>query len=207
MSEPEVSDRDLLQAWRVGDSQAGSQLLERHFAGVVRFLRAGNNLSRDEMTDLVQKTMLGCVESRDRLPEGTPFRVYLYGIAGRVLANALRAEYRERRRADKAWVDPSVRSPSQVAAWREEERLLLKALHTIPRDLQLVVQLHYWERMTMEQIAEVCDVPAGTVKSRLRRARAAVAEAIEGAGTDEALSKSTVDGFERWAASVRKHLD
>ncbi|MEM6990619.1 MAG: RNA polymerase sigma factor, partial [Myxococcota bacterium] len=200
-------DRALLDAWRVGDAQAGSQLLERHFAGVVRFLRAGNNLSRDEVTDLVQKTMLGCVESRDRFPDGTPFRVYLYGIAGRVLANAFRAEYRDRQRAVKAWVDPSARSPSQVAAWREEERLLLGALHQIPRDLQLVVQLHYWERMTMEQIAEVCAVPTGTVKSRLRRARTAVAEQIEAGNADEALSRSTIHGFERWANSVRKHLD
>ncbi len=196
-------DRELLEAWRAGDETAGNALLERHFATLLRFLRAGHTFDRSQVTELVQRSMVACVESRERVPDDVTFRAYLLGIARRVVADTYRADHRQRARETKAWVEPSVRSPSQVVAAREEERLLLRALQELPRDLQVVIQLHYWEQMRTEDIAVVCDIPTGTVKSRLRRAREQLHAAMRTLTRDDALFESTTQGLERWAAALR----
>jgi RNA polymerase sigma-70 factor (ECF subfamily) len=46
-----------------------------------------------------------------------------------------------------------------------------EALRRLPVELQVVVELHYWEEQSTAEMAEVLEVPQGTVKSRLRRAR------------------------------------
>ena len=207
MTEEDALDRRLLEAWRAGDDAAGNSLLERHFSTLLRFLRAGHSFDRSTVTELVQRSMVACVESRERVPDDVTFRAYLLGIARRLVADTYRADFRQQARDAKAWVQPSVHSPSQVVAAREEERLLLRALRKLPRDLQVVIQLHYWEQMTTEEISAVCEIPAGTVKSRLRRAREQLSDAMQSMTTDNALFESTIHGLERWAAALRDRED
>lgn len=203
MSDEDDFDRALLQAWREGDENAGNKLLERHFGTLLRFLRAGHSFPRSEIAELVQRSMVACVESRERIPDGVSFRAYLLGIARRLVADTYRTEYRERAREVKPWPGPSIASPSQIVAAREEERLLLRSLESLPRELQIVIQLHYWEQMSTEEIASVCEIPSGTVKSRLRRARERLLEAMRTLATDTALFESTAHGLDRWAAALR----
>lgn len=200
-------DRRLLDDWRAGDDQAGNKLLERHFGTVVRFLRAGFGLTKTELSELVQRTMVACVESKERIPEGVSFRAYLLGIARRQMANAHREVYRAEARARIKGPEASVVSPSTVAAAREEERLLLTALRMLERDLQVVVLLFYWEQLSTIEIGAVCDLPTGTVKSRLRRAREQLLHQMRTLTPDDALYQSTVHGLERWAISLRDKID
>lgn len=200
-------DRELLAAWRAGDDQAGNRLLERHFGTVVRFLRAGYALQKSELSELVQRTMVACVESKERIPEGVSFRAYLLGIARRQMANAHREVYRAEARARIVGPEASVVSPSNVAAAREEERLLLTGLRALERDLQVVILLFYWEQLTTAEIGVVCELPPGTVKSRLRRAREQLLEKMRTLTLDDALYQSTVHGLERWAISLRDKID
>lgn len=203
-SDEDADDRKLLEAWRKGDDASGNALLERHFGTLLRFLRAGHAFERAEVTELVQRCMVACVESRERVPDDVSFRAYLLGIARRLVADTYRAGHRARARDAKAWPEPSVRSPSQVVAARQEERLLLRGLQQLPRELQVVIQLHYWERMRVGEIARVCDIPDGTVKSRLRRAREQLEAAMRTLTADDALLHSTTHGLERWAAALRE---
>ena len=58
------------------------------------------------------------------------------------------------------------------------------ALRHLPLDLQVVVELHYWEEHSTAQIATVLEVPQGTVKSRLRRARALLENLLDAQDTE-----------------------
>ncbi|MCA9663472.1 MAG: RNA polymerase sigma factor, partial [Myxococcales bacterium] len=179
----EVDDAALVDRWRAGDREACRALFDRYYAAIARFFR---NKVRGGDEDLVQICFLRCFEGIVRLRERVAFRAYLFGIA----CNVLREHYRrgrgeaERRDLD----DRSVRElvgdggpwPS-VGSWlaaREEHRLLLEALRRLPLEHQILVELFYWEGMRVREIAEVVGAPEGTIKTRLRRGRALLEEAL-----------------------------
>ena len=72
------ADIELLEAWRAGDTRAGQALLSRHIRRLYLFF---SNKIGDDVSDLVQRTMLGVVEGRDRLRDDAAFRPYLLRIA------------------------------------------------------------------------------------------------------------------------------
>ena len=91
--------------------------------------------------DLVQRTFLACLEAGDRLDDVRSFGAYLFGIARHELIQHLR----RRGRGPEDSVDDlrdGGGSPSRVAAEKEEERLLLRALRRLPVDLQIAIELY-----------------------------------------------------------------
>jgi RNA polymerase sigma-70 factor (ECF subfamily) len=172
-----ASDTELLDAWRGGDATAGRELFERHADAVSCFFR---NKVGDEREDLIQRTFLACVEARDRIREGRSFRAYLLRIARHELYDHFAA----RARRDSDPLSTSVRqydvTPSGVVATQQRDQLLLIALQHLPLELQACLELHYWEELTMAELAEVFDVAPGTAKSRLFRARELLREALVG---------------------------
>jgi RNA polymerase sigma factor (sigma-70 family) len=204
-----VADPDddaLLEAWRDGDAEAGRTLVARHFAGVYGFF--ATKLDAD-VDDLLQQTFLAVVEARDRVT--TSFRAYLFGIA----RNQLMRHFRDVRPGDESVgrLPAPATSIAEVLARRREQKLLLQALRRLPLDLQIAVELSYFEGLSDRELATVLAMPVGTLKSRLRKARGLLAAAMtelannsprrgEWANADELL-ESTSTGFDRWMASIR----
>jgi RNA polymerase sigma-70 factor (ECF subfamily) len=192
---------ELLARWRAGDAESGNRLFERHFESVYRFF---NHKVGAEAADLVQKTFLDCLEGRERFGGRSSFRTYLFAIA----RNELFAHYRARsQRLELDTASTSLHelspSPCTLSLQRAADRLVLEALRTIPIDLQIVVELFYWEDLSGPEIAEVLGVAEGTARSRLRRAREALADRLREleAGTEP---PSTVHDLEAWAESLRR---
>jgi RNA polymerase sigma factor (sigma-70 family) len=196
-------DRALLEAWRGGDASAGNELFRRYFKVVYKFFRHKVDVG---YKDLVQRTFLGCVEKRDAIPDDVAFRAYLLGIAHKQLLQHLRKKEREGRALDgqRSLPTESVRSPSRMLALQGEQRLLLLALRSVPLDLQIVVELFYWEEFKLADIAQITGVAVGTVKSRLSRAREELLDAIARLATSDEVRQATIDGLERWARSLRQ---
>jgi RNA polymerase sigma factor (sigma-70 family) len=169
------SDAELLQRWGQGSAGAGNELVERHFSTLLRFFR--NKAGRD-VEDLVQKTLLACVEARARYRGDASFKTFLLSIARNQLFKHF--SQRERRVVDAAL--SSVRdmrtSPTGALAKREDQRLLLDALQQIPLDFQIILELVFWEGLDIVAIASVLDVPLNTAYSRLRRAKLALREKL-----------------------------
>jgi RNA polymerase sigma factor (sigma-70 family) len=197
------SDAELLERWRAGDSEAGNALVERHFMTVYRFFA---NKVTEDADDLIQRTFLGCVEARDRVREGQNLRAYLLGIARNVLFATLRKRQQGARPLGELTMADLEPSPSRIAASREEEKLLLQALRQIPVDLQSVVELYYWEQLSVTEVGQILEIPPGTVKSRLFRAREALKAAMEAMNVPAQLLATTVDGLERWATGLRDQI-
>lgn len=184
------SDGDLLEAWRNDDRTAGDELIRRHFDSICRFFRAKLG---DDVEDLIQKTFLDCVTSRDRVaPDG--FRAYVFAVAKNRLYDHLRTKYRGPQHLDlsaSSLADLGT-SPSQYVARDQEEQLLLAAMRRIPVDYQIALELAYWEGMSGPEIASVLNIPPNTVRSRLARARAALREQIERVAASPQLGHSTL---------------
>lgn len=206
MNAREVSDadedRDWLTAWQAGDRDAGARLLERYHGRVFRFFRdklPGN------ASDLAQQTFLAALEGKARIVADRSFRAYLFGIARNLLYDELRRKRPDQAIGDEASLaDVGLPSASLGVAMREERRLLLQCLHQLPIDHQLALELYYWEELSTPDIAAILEVPEGTVRSRLTRARDRLREllAIAAPRLAAANAEQTQDEFDRWARGL-----
>lgn len=194
------SDRELLEAWRNGDKAAGEALFERYYDVLVRFF--ANKLGGDPL-DLIHETFVGCISGLPRLQQS--FRSFLFGIA----YNQLKKHY-ERRRMDAERFDPTTQTaadlspgPGTMLVRSAEQQLLLDALRRIPVQHQVVLELFYWEELTSAEIGEALELPDGTVRTRLRRARALLEQALRDMATDPRLYEQTRRDLARWVAKIR----
>lgn len=196
------SDIDLLEAWRAGDGEAGRMLFERHISAVSRFFR---NKVGDEREDLIQGTFLACVESRDRLRDGARFRAYLFRIARNKLYDHLAKTHHNSGRPDplsQSAIDLGA-SPSRMLAKNQQDQHLLQALQQLPIALQIVLELHYWEGMSTAELAQVLEIPQGTVKTRLFRARALLRQHLTVVAQQGRLPAGSLDDLDAWARVLR----
>jgi RNA polymerase sigma-70 factor, ECF subfamily len=193
-------DTACLEAWRAGDRAAGQELFARYYEPVARFFI---NKVGDASGDLIQRTFLACVEGLDRFRGDGSFRSYLFAVAYRQLCRHYRDNKGNRIDLDSVSavaLDPSL---SGLVVEREEMRLFLAGLRDIPLELQVVLELHYWEQCPVAQMAVVLEIPEGTVKSRLRRGREQLRAAVERLAAKPEQAASTMHGLETWAREVR----
>ncbi len=200
-------DRALLQRWREGDREAGGALVDRHFRALRRFFR--NKVSSEaEADDLLQRTFIGCVEGIVRFREDAGFRTWMFAVAH----NVLRDWFREQRRfGSVAFESASLvdlgAGPSTALAHHRDQKRLLEALRRIPFDSQVVLELYFWEQLEAREIGVVMDMPVGTVRSRIRRAKAELkvaAQSLCGSGVE---AETTIENIEEWAKRVREGWD
>lgn len=202
----ERSDEELLELWRGGDREAAAALFDRHHARVARYFsfRLGGDTS-----DLIQRTFLALIEGLDRYRGDMGFRPYLFGIARHVLLRAIRERSYHRQRFE---FDPSVTSiaavdpsPASVLSVKQRYRLLLTAMRALPVDVQIMLELHYWERMKVDDIALSLDMNKNSVRTKMRRGRErlkAEMERLAAAGAD-VVGEDSVYDLREWAEDLR----
>lgn len=201
-----AGDRELLGAWARGDRRAGNQLFQRHFEALYRFFHGKVAAGVD---DLIQRTFLALLERAPALAPDVEVRPYLFGIARNLLYRRFRDERRDGRVFDP--LETSVAdlggSPSAIADQREQLRLLRDALQAIPVDHQIVLELYFWEEMSAAEIAVVLEAPEGTIRSRIRRAKELLREALNHRSSAPEVVDSTLDDLALWAQRLREAID
>jgi RNA polymerase sigma-70 factor (ECF subfamily) len=152
--------------------EAFAAIFDRHFAAVHRYLarRAG----RERADDLASQTFVVAFERRARFRlDAGDARPWLFGIATRLLANERRSEQRVLESFGRLSGNARLGAvPSQSAP--ESERDLAAALAKLDPDQRDVLLLHAWCDLPYEEIADALQIPVGTVRSRLSRARASL---------------------------------
>lgn len=203
---PNDPDFSLLEAWRAGEIAAGEALFRRHFAGLCRFFR---NKVADGVDDLIQRTFLRCVENIDAFEGRSSFRTYLFVIARHELYRELDKRRRSEKRIEPLSVSVQELSPSppSIIARKSDDRVLLEALRQIPLEHQITLELYFWEDMTAAAIGEVLELPEGTVRTRIRRARALLAERLEELDARTQPLATTAASIESWARSLKSAVE
>ena len=184
----DASDGALLTRWAAGERDAGDELLARHFEWIHRFFFAKLPAIAD---DLVQQTMLSCVEQVQRLPDVSSFRAYVFGIARNHLNGALRERYAGRFDSAKTSLVQAVGQVTGGFSRRIAERAVYDALARLPVDEQLLLELRYWHDLSSREIADVLEVPSPTIRARLGRAREHLRREL-GRGRTRAVSQDAV---------------
>jgi RNA polymerase sigma-70 factor (ECF subfamily) len=148
---PPPEDHILIRRFlRSGDPRTFEELVERHLPPIRRLLFTLFNGQREEMEDAEQEIILSLFQGLKDFRFRSSFRTYFYRLA--------------------LWNSEPV-GPEQQALRREEIDTMLSIFQTLPsRDRQLILMKDV-DGFSIEEIADILEVPSGTVKSRLHRAR------------------------------------
>ncbi len=152
---------------RGGDRAAFRTLFDRYSGRLLGYFR--RFVGRDPVAqDLVQQTFLHLHRARKDYRLGAPLRPWLYTIA----ANLRREHFRRRGRRPEVQLDPDRhRGPvATPATSTPEARLLRRALAQLPEHERDVLVLHWFEGLSMAEVAQVLGASRSAVKVRAHRA-------------------------------------
>ena len=154
---------------RRGDEAAFGELAERYAARICSHLyrMVGN---REEAEDLTQECFIRAMRYLPSYDEQRPFRSWLYTIATNLGADAGRRRKRSSSVFEETQRAGVAQSVGFVEALDRTERLNNAVRQLAPRDAALV-QMHYYEGMSIEDAAEVLGIAPGAAKTALCRAR------------------------------------
>jgi RNA polymerase sigma-70 factor (ECF subfamily) len=176
-------NRALVEAARRGDRDAFEALVRQEVAGVNRMALAilGNAADADEAT---QDAFLSAWRSFRSLRDPGRFDAWL----GRIVVNACRMTLRRRRGVREIALEPDDRSaevdraqivaedPAQIAV---DALAFDRAFERLSIDERQLLTLAYADDRPLDEVARLLGIPVGTVKSRLSRARSALARALD----------------------------
>ena len=176
----ELSDIELWDLAVDGDHEGFGVLFERHARSVYNhcFRRTASWADAEELTSAV--FVEAWRRRRDVRPMGESARPWLLGVANNLLRNHRRSLRRYRAALARLpspgpQPDPADDVAGRLADERQMSRVLALVERLPPRD-QEVLALCAWSELTYQEAATVLDIPVGTVRSRLARARARLAE-------------------------------
>jgi RNA polymerase sigma-70 factor (ECF subfamily) len=169
-SEPR-GDRELVHAARAGEVLAFDNLFYRYCDGIYRL---GLAITKDPSAaeEIVVDTFARAHRAIERLEPDDSLRPWLYRVAVNLSYNR-----RPRKGVTFSSLDDDTddiaaegESPSDAAERTERRRVVLECVDTLGPKHKVVVVLHYLSGLNLAEIAEIVEVPVGTVKSRLHYA-------------------------------------
>jgi len=130
--------------------------------------------NNEDAKDLMSESVLACISNFKNLKDRSKFKFYLFGIASRLLKkkiykSGLFNKY-------KSGLDASKYETTDDILDRTELYVFRKLLARIPEDQREIFVLFELNDMSLNDISELVNIPLSTVKTRLSRARKALAE-------------------------------
>src|SRR3972149_5888146 len=166
LTEPGTDDTSLIAAYRSGDDEALTALIQRHQASVYR-LAVGVLASHEEAEDAAQEAMIGMLGSLHRFRGESRFSTWLYRLA---LNTCLKRRRGLRRPPAK---------PGEKAGRRWPQGQVARSLPPLPYHYRMPVVLADCVNLTMPEIAELMEISLPAVKARILRGRQRLREEIE----------------------------
>lgn len=170
---PEAEESRLIRRLQQGEVAALGDLFEAHKALVYRTALA---ITRDARVaeDVLQECFIRLYTYAGSVDASRPLRPWLYRVTVNLCYDW--ATQRPVRPLDDVleWISgltSSLPSPDRKAEERETTRMVQEVVAELPALHRAVVVLFYMENLSLEEIANVLDLPVGTVKSRLHYAR------------------------------------
>ncbi|GAA4512091.1 RNA polymerase sigma factor [Actinoallomurus oryzae] len=160
-----------------------AEIFDRYYAEVYGY--AERRLGPSLADDVAAETFLIAFDRRDRYDAAHSIaRPWLYGIASNLISRHHRAETRHYRALTRVGPPGTVDGPADQALGRVDAQSnrgrLARALAAIPRGDRDVLLLVAWAGMTGEEAGRALDIPSGTARSRLHRARRKIRAALGG---------------------------
>lgn len=187
MGEREVDHQLVVRAQR-GDQQAFGLLVSKYQRKLARLL---SRLIRDpaEVEDVAQETFIKAYRALGSFRGDSAFYTWLYRIGINTAKNYLVSQGRraptrtefdseEAETFEEGELLRDINTPERMLLSKQIGETVNSAMEALPEDLRTAIMLREIEGMSYEDIAKIMDCPIGTVRSRIFRAREAVAEKL-----------------------------
>ncbi|HEX2575075.1 MAG TPA: sigma-70 family RNA polymerase sigma factor [Aquihabitans sp.] len=178
-----TDERDLVAAAQAGDRRALDRLLRDHQARIHAVCRRITGNDADAL-DATQEALIAVVRGLPRFDGRARFSTWVYRIATNACLDELRRRQRRPRTGlpehDGAPVDPVDARGSAVDDRVADALAVDAALAALPEEFRVAVVLRDVCQLDYAEIAEVLDIPAGTVRSRIARGRGQLADRLGG---------------------------
>lgn len=156
-----------------GQTEAAAPLMDHYGEALMRYLYSilGN---RESAEDVFQEVWMKVMEKIGQFNEDMPFAPWLFRIARNAAYDALKARKRwwsldtGSGKGDDADI-PEVESPVDLGQEVLARQTVGRLMHTLSPDHREVLLLRFFQDLSYEEIADLCRLPLGTVKSRLKR--------------------------------------
>jgi RNA polymerase sigma-70 factor (ECF subfamily) len=187
MSDREI-DRQLVERAQRGDKQAFSLLVEKYQRKLARLL---SRFIRDpaEVEDVTQEAFIKAYRALPAFRGDSAFYTWLYRIGINTAKNYLMALGRRAPTSTEVDAEDAegfeegeqlrdINTPESLLLSKEIAETVTATINKLPEELRRAIQMREIEGMSYEDIAQAMDCPIGTVRSRIFRAREAIAEQL-----------------------------
>ena len=180
------TDEELIARFQDGDEQAFVELVNRYRNRLMTFVyRFVNDIEKAE--DIVQDTLMKLYTHRHYYRNIAKFSTWIYTIAGNFAKTELRRKKRHKVTNlsqmgfdDREYQLPSVEPETgETAQGHFAEKKIQMAIQELPLHFRTVVILRDIQELSYEEISKIVDVPLGTVKSRINRARLQLQQSLK----------------------------
>jgi RNA polymerase sigma-70 factor (ECF subfamily) len=188
-----VSERDidqqLVERAQRGDKRAFELLVEKYQRKLARLV---SRLVRDpgEVEDVTQEAFVKAYRALPSFRGDSAFYTWLYRIGintaknylvamGRRAPTSTEVEAEEAEGFDSGELLRDINTPESLLLSKEIAGTVNAAIEALPEELRSAIQLRELEGMSYEEIAKLMGCPVGTVRSRIFRAREAIAERLK----------------------------
>lgn len=186
MSE-ELTDQVLVDRVLQGDKSAFNVLVIRYQNRLAHLV--SRYVLSAEVPDVVQETFIKAYRSLPSFKGESVFYTWLYRIAVNTAKNYLTAQGRRPPSSDVDAADAEsydggvflrdIDDPESLVLTEEIKKVVFSAIESLPDDLKTAITLREIDGLSYEEIAEVMNVPVGTVRSRIFRARDVIDEKLK----------------------------
>jgi len=180
----EVTDEMLAERMRLrGDTEAYAALIDRYRVRLLALARRMLGGSSEEAEDVVHEALVAAYHRRQTYRSGEVFRPWLYRITINRCVDRLRVKSRRPSSIsldDQPEATAASAGPLDSLLAQERERQLQQAVEGLPPKYRAIFLLRHLDDMSYEEIARATEIPLGTVKTHLFRARAQLREALQG---------------------------
>jgi len=187
MTDREI-DRQLVARAQRGDKQAFELLVEKYQRKLARLL---SRFIRDpaEVEDVTQEAFIKAYRALPAFRGDSAFYTWLYRIGINTAKNYLMAMGRRAPTSTEVEAEEAegfeegeqlrdINTPESLLLSKEIARTVNSTIEQLPEELRTAIQMREIEGMSYEDIAKAMDCPIGTVRSRIFRAREAIAEQL-----------------------------
>jgi RNA polymerase sigma-70 factor, ECF subfamily len=174
------ADQELVKQLQEGSLEALGALYDRHRQMVYRTALAITG-DREAASDLLQDVFLRLYRFADHIDRQRPLEPWLYRITANLAYTWVKRSHRWLQPLEDLadWLAAPVKnSPYEQMEKKDEWEQVQQAVSALPLPQRMVVVLYYLNDLSLQEVAEILDVPLGTVKSRLHYGRIALKQSL-----------------------------